>query len=463
MQYKSCLGVAATLLCAAFSPDARLMAQEAPAAAFSLATETPRYIIRDLGTLGGPSSAAYDVNDYGLLSGAAALPNGTSHAVLWYGEAKLDIASPGLDGTNSAGLNSVAFTANHWVQAVGGSEISRLDPNGENFCGYNSGLSCLPFIWELGRMSPLPTLGGTNGQAISINNRGQIVGVAEKNSYNAACAAAVPSQVLDYGPVLWRVWPSGKRELPLLPGDSAGVGLWINDRGQAIGQSGSCANTTLPPLVVGPHAVLWDSDGSVRDLGNLGGECLSLCASPVFGPLGNTPLYINNLGHVFGTSVLPGESSQHAFRWTKEAGKMQDLGTIAGDAASVALGANEKEEVVGLSFDATGSPRGFLYKNGVMMDLNALIPGDASLFAIGAEVINERGEIAGFGVQTSTGDVHGFLAIPCTAIRAQNSWCSGTNESASAAAMHGENRVVPASARKQLQNWSRGYHLGRAQ
>ena len=51
---------------------------------------------------------------------------------------------------------------------------------------------------------------------------------------------------------------------------------------------------------------------------------------------------------------------------------MKDLGTVKGDYASVALGANEKGEVVGLSIDKTGVPRAFLRRNGVMIDLNIL-------------------------------------------------------------------------------------------
>jgi probable HAF family extracellular repeat protein len=42
-----------------------------------------RYIITDLGTLGGPFSEALDVNNNGLVSGVATLTDGTEHAFLW--------------------------------------------------------------------------------------------------------------------------------------------------------------------------------------------------------------------------------------------------------------------------------------------------------------------------------------------------------------------------------------------
>ena len=55
--------------------------------------------------------------------------------------------------------------------------------------------------------------------------------------------------------------------------------------------------------------------------------------------------------------------------------------------------------------------RAFLWQNGVMTDLNTLIPTDSPFYLLFAHGINSRGEIVGFGV-TSAGDVHAFLATP---------------------------------------------------
>ena len=52
--------------------------------------------------------------------------------------------------------------------------------------------------------------------------------------------------------------------------DSVGMAFGINDLGEAVGISGRCANTILPGFAAGPHVVLWESDGSVHDLANLG-------------------------------------------------------------------------------------------------------------------------------------------------------------------------------------------------
>ena len=64
---------------------------------------------------------------------------------------------------------------------MGAAETSAVDPLGENFflCGFNDGLLCLPFLWQDGAMRPLPTLGGNNGVAFEINDRGGVVGRAE--------------------------------------------------------------------------------------------------------------------------------------------------------------------------------------------------------------------------------------------------------------------------------------------
>ena len=46
--------------------------------------DAARYVVKDLGPVGGPLSEAYLVADSGLVSGAAAYPDGTSHAVVWH-------------------------------------------------------------------------------------------------------------------------------------------------------------------------------------------------------------------------------------------------------------------------------------------------------------------------------------------------------------------------------------------
>ncbi len=148
-----------------------------------LAEHVQHYTITDLGTLeGGTFSQPFFINKYGLVSGSASLPDGTQHAVLWLEGLMGDIGAPGLGGPNS-----IAFGDNVRFQAAGEAETSAPDPNGEDFCGFGTHLTCLPFLWQDGVMNPLPTLGGNNGEATAINNRGEVAGFAENSSPDPGC------------------------------------------------------------------------------------------------------------------------------------------------------------------------------------------------------------------------------------------------------------------------------------
>ena len=370
-----------------------------------------RYAVKDLGTLtGGTFSQATFLNNGGVVTGLSTTANGTQHAALWIKGHEFDIGKHGLGGPNSG-----AFGINSWSQVVGQAESSDTDPNHENFCAYGTGLKCLPFLWELGIMRALPTLGGNNGTVGPLNNRGQVAGMAENSTVDAECPSTpavngTGPQILDFEAVIWGPRLRQIRELHPLPGDSVGMAFWINDRGQAVGTTGSCANTLVPPFAIGPHAVMWDKNGSVHDLGNLGGT-----ANPSLLGVGNVAFAINSQSQVTGVSVLPGDTTTHAFLWTKTK-LMQDLGTLPGDLNSAGLGMNNLGDIVGASIDgdlATGFPRAMFWHNGQMHDLNALAA-NSPLYLLTAFAINDRGEIVGFGVN-SAGDVHGFLATPTCA------------------------------------------------
>jgi probable HAF family extracellular repeat protein len=131
---------------------------------------------------------------------------------------------------------------------------------------------------------------------------------------------------------------------------------------------------------------------------------------------------------------------------------MRDLGTLPGDVNSVGLGINDRGEVVGESGDASGNSRGFLYQNGVMYDLNTLIPANSPLFVLSANSINSGGEIAGVGM-TSDGDVHGFLATPSSG--------EDTSGSLSAASERVTGpKALPEYVRKMLQQRLRSGRFG---
>jgi probable HAF family extracellular repeat protein len=366
-----------------------------------------QYTVTDLGTLdGGTFSQPFSINRYGLVSGSSSLPDGTQHATFWLEDLKVDIGAPGLGGPNS-----IAFGDNERFQSAGEAETSTPDPNGEDFCGFGTHLTCLPFLWQDGGMIQLPTLGGNNGVAMAISNRREVAGFAENSTPDPGCPAP---QVLHFRPVVWEKGVIHK--LPTFGGDPDGVAQQINENGEVVGGSGTCAtfNTNLLYNLVPVHALLWEK-GKAIDLGNLGGKTGQAG--------GNIGLDINNLGQVVGNSDLPGDTTFHAFLWTRKTG-MQDLGTLSGDVASLSISINDAGAVVGASLDASFNPRAFLWKKGVMTDLNTLITGDSPLYLLTGCSINSRGEITGLGL-TSTGEIHTYLASPKHGVATSESTSQG--------------------------------------
>ena len=70
-------------------------------------------------------------------------------------------------------------------------------------------------------------------------------------------------------------------------------------------------------------------------------------------------------------------------------------------------------------WEAPSTPRswshGFISQDGVMTDLNTLIPADSNLFIIAASNINERGQISGMATVLSgpdKGKIHAILVTP---------------------------------------------------
>jgi probable HAF family extracellular repeat protein len=373
------------------------------------------YAVTDLGPVGNPFSEGNWLNNNGVVAGVDTAPDFTSHAVLWSNGTLQDISQPGLGGPNSG-----AFGINQSGQVVGEAETSNPDPNNENACGYGTGLQCLAFLWQNGVMTPLQPLGGTNSGVSAINSRGEVVGLAETTFKDPECpATALPNGIgplqYDYEAVIWGPGPGQMRELSPETGDTVGVAMGINDSGQAVGVSGRCGNTVPPGFVAGPHAVLWDADGSVHDLGSFGGT--SNLAIPA---VGNAAIAINNLGTVVGTSALPGNQVNQPFIWTSATG-MRHLPLLSGNVVGAGLSINESGEVVGASITqggpATGFPSAVLWQNGAggpVTDLNNYLAGTAFdgghlLTAFG---INDTGQITGFAL-TAGGEIHGFLATPC--------------------------------------------------
>lgn len=257
------------------------------------------------------------------------------------------------------------------------------------------------FFWQNGKLSKL---GGGYRYAIAINERGQVL-----VNFNVDGTASL--------------WTPGGKPIPLSPapgGCTSSMARALNERGQIVGWSGARNCEGLGMSLVWT-AVLWTSgrltsvfSGSrteavaINDADQVvvnteGGRAYLWQRGKVTG-LRGAGAAINSSGQIVGTVAPPGGGAS-AFLWQK--GKMVLLGSPPGAATSGIGGVsrvgdmnfatwfpksiNDRGQVVGTSGFANGSCRPFLWQDGRMIDLGTL-PGGK-----GCEqpVVNERGQIAG--------------------------------------------------------------------
>lgn len=346
-------------------------------------------------TLGGTLSVGAAISNSGMIAGYSTLTDNTRHAVVWINGEMKDLET--LGGPNSAvlwpGINNAGMVA-------GVSFTDQPDPHNaawscEAFMGA-SDRTCRGFYWDGHVMQALETLGGHNGFAAAVNNRGQIVGWAETDfpPFDDSCKEP---QVLTFHAAMWEPTTGTVRALPPLSGDAASAATAINDRGQVVGISGKCF------VAVGDSSarasVLWEN-GVPREIPNLGGVTW------------NTPMDINGAGHVVGFGNIGddanGNAQLRAFLWTggssvSEVGPLNENDTLA-----QAYGINARGQVVGRSCGAAGC-RAFLYDRGAIHDLNTLLDTQGAQLEL-ARQISDAGVITGHAVHE--GRVKMFIATP---------------------------------------------------
>ena len=457
MKSRTVTSVTAMTLFAALSMSARLAAQEQ-----QQKKEHTRYKLIDIGTFGGPASfinaasalgAPNQINQSGAAVGASAttipiFPDSNlsicggdlvpfvTHAFEWRKGVVTDLGA--LPGADTCAL---ATSINARGEIVGQSENGEVDP----LTGIRQVRAVL---WKDGKVRSLGTFGGNHSIVSNINNHSQVAGLALN-------AISDPFSIYDLF-ILGSsngtqtrafLWEKGdKRDLGTLGGPDAFAGF-VNEHGQVIGISytDSIPNpTTGIPTV---HPFLWE-EGRMTDLGSLGGTS--------GGPSG-----LNNRGQVIGSSNLEGDEVADPFLYEhgklidlftdtrggnpitanalNDAGEIvgggafgdrpfdayvlrngvaTDLGFLDGDCFSEAFAINSNGQVVGQSYSCDfTTARVFVWRNGLMSDLQTLIPPDSNLRLANALVINDRGVIGGNGAPEGCEFFevcgHAYILIPC--------------------------------------------------
>ncbi len=207
----------------------------------------------------------------------------------------------------------------------------------------------------------LGTLGGAVSQAKAVNRAGQVVGTSRDGLGRTRA-------------FLWQE-DLGIVDLQPLTGVNTSAND-INENGEITGGG----DTGFGDF----HAYLL-SEGTSFDLGTLGGN-------------ESEALAVNRRGQVAGHSRIAGAVVKHAFL-IADPGSMVDLGSLGGGGAmSLAHDVNDAGAVVGLAETSTGRPHAFLWTAADgLRDLGAL--GAAPSIALG---INNRTEVVG-------GSGHAFL------------------------------------------------------
>ena len=228
-----------------------------------------------------------------------------------------------------------------------------------------------------------------------VNDSGQVVGSAATPSANGSGVQGPSHAFLATGSTITNL------------GTLGGPESWakaVNNAGQVVGSSfisgtpmsGSFPNYSSPSTIA--HAFLYTA-GRMIDLGGLPGYTYSM------------PTAINASGQVVGFSQnFTNATVSLPFLYSN--GHMTNLGTLPGDYSAAALGINSQGTVIGSSRGISGD-HAFTYENGVMTNLQSLIPSTADIHVLSAAYINDAGQILAQGVDAS-GASNVYLLTPST-------------------------------------------------
>jgi probable HAF family extracellular repeat protein len=307
------------------------------------------YTLTDLGTLGGGSAYPEDMNEAGQITGYSTLGSGQTRAFLWDGGQMANLGTMGGSASVGKGINSHGHVAGYSSIVSGGTGIAALWRDG-------AVINLTPDI---------PT--GQGSQAVAINDNDQVIGL------------------IGWGEAF--VWQNGSRTTLGGLGGGAAFVTDINNVGTVVGSSQQ-------------HAVLWEN-GVLRDLGVFPGD----------EEAGATA--INNNGVIVGysgrTDFDTYEQFYKPFIW--QDGRLTAIAAPSSEAYASAI--NDLGDIVGtMRAGGAASPwHAYIYKDGVVTNLNAVKPSGTGLHLAYAQAINDDGQIAGVAID-GQGRYHGFLLTP---------------------------------------------------
>jgi probable HAF family extracellular repeat protein len=339
------------------------------------------YVATDLGALGGTIAAAFAINNSGQVVGYAFdAGNNNLHPVLFSGTGSNNKDLGGLNGETTGSVGR-AYDINDAGVIVGIADVNGFD-HPVRFSGTGTNNTQL----DVGNP-------GNGTAARAVNQSGQIVG----NSLFSMPDGDVRLATLFSGT------GSGNTDLGVLNGPTDGyfsIAYAVNKTGAAVGHSvysGLSGRATL------------FSGGNVYDLGSLTTAA-------------NNSSYaysINDAGVMVGGANLSAGGKYHAVRYSGTGSDNVDLGSLGGN-NSYAFAINNAGVIVGNSQVSpnSGTYHAFIYKDGVMTDVNTLVlnPSGFTDIRVNGDTetpgrcLNESGQIA--AVSSGPSGTHAVLLTP---------------------------------------------------
>lgn len=336
------------------------------------ATAQPLYSITNLGRLpDARACAASAINDLGAVAGTCTGAGALNEtAFVWRKGVMKSL------GKLPRGNYSAAHAINAQGVAVGEGDTGDFRPD--------------PTLYRKGKVLNVDS-GGANARAIYVNDDGVVVGNYLKGF----------SGVSGWKPVIWterRDKPGRFDRISLAPypgGDANaryGYAMGANQGLQVVGY--------VQNSLFGGRGAFWDNDAT---------HTLTLLQPPA-GHWTSLALAVNDLGQAVGQSHPPFRT--RAVLWLNDAGHTPvELGTLPGDVDSTATAINNAAQIVGLSISASGVSRPFLWQNGQMLDVSALLDaGGAEWVLQSITAINNAGRMVGLGLYR--GHLRTFLLTP---------------------------------------------------